>query len=74
MLPLRARVDLEAMAEAPALQEPPYQIVWCHIQDTLGGSYLSAEMQSVYSAVPFLISGGQASKMFDWEPSNLVSG
>ena len=42
MLPLRARVDLGAMAmkrysafpKAPALLEPHYQIVLCHIQDT----------------------------------------
>ena len=62
MLPLRARVDLGAMAmkeysafpKAPALLEPHHQIVSCHIQDTLygGGSYPSAEVQSVYSTAP----------------------
>ena len=42
VLPLRARVDLGAMAmkgyskfpKAPALLEPHHQIVLCHIQDT----------------------------------------
>ena len=61
MLPLRARVDLEAMArkgysafpKAPALLEPHHQIVKCHIQDTrFEGSYSSAEKQSVYSTAP----------------------
>ena len=62
MLPLRARVDLGAMAmkgysafpKVPALLEPHQQIVYCHIQDTRWrvGSYPSAEKQSVYSIAP----------------------
>ena len=61
VLPLRARVDLEVMAmnvyaafsKAPALLKPHHQIVLCHIQDTrCGESYLSEEMQSVYSTAP----------------------
>ena len=48
MLPLRARVDLGAMAtkgysafpKAPALLEPHHQIVHCHIQDTRWGGVL----------------------------------
>ena len=63
MQPLRAREDLEAMTmkgysaflKAPALLEPYYQFVKCHIRDThwLGGeSYPSAEKQSVYSTAP----------------------
>ena len=45
--------------KASALLEPHYQIVYCHIQDTLivcvcgaRGSYPSAEVQSVYSTAP----------------------
>ena len=60
MLPLRAIVDLEAMAKkgyfafpnAPALLEPLHQIVSRYAQDTrwLGvGAYLPAETQPVYS-------------------------
>ena len=57
MLTLRAREDLEAIAmkeysafpKAPDLLELHHQIVECHIQDTHGGGYPSAEMQSVYS-------------------------
>ena len=53
VLPLRARVDLGAMAmkgysafpKAPALLEPHHQIVQCHIQDTHSG-------ESVYSTAP----------------------
>ena len=62
VLPLWARVDLGAMVmkgysafpKAPALLEPHHQIVKCHIQDTRwrGGSYPSAEVQSVYSTAP----------------------
>ena len=62
MLPLWATVDLGAMAikgystfpKAPALLEPHHQIIYCHIQDTRwgGGSYPSAEKQSVYSTAP----------------------
>ena len=60
MLPLRARMDIGAMkgysafSKAPALLEPCHQIVKCHIQDTRwgGGSYHSAEKQSVYSTAP----------------------
>ena len=61
MLPRRVRVDLGAMAmkecsafpKAPASLEPHHQIVLCHIPDTRwGGSYPSAEVQSVYSTSP----------------------
>ena len=61
MLPPRASVDLGVMAikgcsafpKAPALQEPNHKIVQCYIQDTrCGESYLTAEMQSVYSTAP----------------------
>ena len=61
MLPLRAKVDLEAMTmtgysafpKTPALLEPHHEIVSCDIQDTSWrGSYPSAEMQSVYSRAP----------------------
>ena len=61
MLPLRARVDLEAMAikgystfsKAPASLETHHQIVHCHIQGTRWGrSYPSAEVQWVYSTAP----------------------
>ena len=62
MLPLRARVDLGAMAikgysalpKAPESLEPRHEIVYCHIQDTRmgGGSYSAAEVQSVYSTAP----------------------
>ena len=60
VLPFRAKVDLGAMAmkglsafpKAPASLEPHHQIVLCHIQDTHGGSYPSAEVQSVYSTTP----------------------
>ena len=63
MLPRQARVDLREMGmkgysafpKAPTLLEPHRQIVYCHIQDTCwkgGGSYPSAEVQSVYSTVP----------------------
>ena len=62
MLPLRARVDLGAMAikgystfpKAPALLEPHHQIVKCHNQDTCWGGGLTpfAEMQSVNSTAP----------------------
>ena len=39
--------------KAPALPETHYQIVCCLIQDTRWGvSYLSAEMQLMYSAAP----------------------
>ena len=49
VLPLRARVDIGAMAvkgcpafpKAPVSLEPHHQIVWCHI-----------EVQSVYSTAP----------------------
>ena len=37
---------------APTLLEPYNQIVKYHIQDTLGESYSSAEMQSMYSTTP----------------------
>ena len=40
-------------SKAPASLEPQYQIVYCHIQDTCWwGSYVSAEVQSLYSTVP----------------------
>ena len=42
-----------AFPKAPALLERHHQIVYCHIQDTRwGGSYPSAEKQSVYSTAP----------------------
>ena len=34
--------------KAPEL-EPHYQIILYHIQDTIGESYISADIQSVYS-------------------------
>ena len=37
------------LPKAPASQEPYYQIIQCHKQDTRGGSYSSAEVQLVYS-------------------------
>ena len=61
MLPLRATVDLGAMAtkrcsafpKAPALLWPHHQIDKCHIQNThWRNSYPSAEVQSVYSTAP----------------------
>ena len=60
VLPFWARVDLREMAmkgysafpKAPASLEPHHQIVLCHIQDTLVGSYPSREMQMVYSTAP----------------------
>ena len=61
MLPLQARMDQDVMAmkgysafpKAPALLKPHHQIVYV-ISRTLiwWESYLSAEMQSVYSTVP----------------------
>ena len=62
MLPLRARVDLGAMAmkgysafpKTPALLEPHHQMVLVSYPGhSLGGdSYPSAEKQSVYSTAP----------------------
>ena len=62
MQPFRARVNLGAMAmkwgrtfpKAPTSLEALNQIVLCHITRTLmrGGSYSSAEVQSVYSTAP----------------------
>ena len=61
MLPLQTTLDQAAMAmkgystftKPPALLEPHYQIVYCHIQDTRWwGSYRYAEKQSVYSTPP----------------------
>ena len=62
VLPLWARLDLGVMAmkeysafpKAQALLEPHHQIVQYHIEDARwqGGSYPSAEMQTVYSAAP----------------------
>ena len=54
MLPLRARVDLGAMAmkrysafpKAPALLEPHHQIVKCHIQDTRWGGHTPLQRSS----------------------------
>ena len=69
VLPFRARVYLRAMAmrgcsafpKAPASLVPHHQIVYCHKQDThWGGSYPSAEVQSVYSTAPA-----------DWAKKNL---
>ena len=73
MLPLRARVDLGAMAtkgysafsKDPASLKPHHQIVYCHIQDTHwrgGVSYFSAVVQSVYSIAPS-----------DWENRAMVN-
>ena len=61
VLPLWAWVNLGAMAmkgyttfsKAPGLPEPYHQIVLCHIRTLVrGGSYSSAEVQSVYSTAP----------------------
>ena len=63
VLPLRCEMELGAMAmkrystfpSDPTLLEPRHYIVWCHIQNSHswgGGSYPSAELQSVYSAAP----------------------
>ena len=61
VLPLRARLDLVAMAikgcsafpKAPALLEPQHQIIVSYPGHSLGrGSYPSAEVQSVYSTAP----------------------
>ena len=60
VLPLRARVDLGAMAikgysafpKVPRLLEPHHQTVYSHKQDTRWGSDPSAEKQSVYSTAP----------------------
>ena len=42
-----------ALPKDPASLEPHNQIVLCHIQDTRwAGSYISAEVQSVYYAIP----------------------
>ena len=58
MLPFGARVDLgmtamkgySAFPKVPASLEPHHPITLCHIQDTCwGGSYPSAEVQSVCS-------------------------
>ena len=62
VLSLQARVGLWVMAtkgysvfpKAPSLLEPHHQIVLCHIH-SMGESYLSVEMQSVYSKAPLLI-------------------
>ena len=52
-----------AFPKAPALPESHHQIVYRHIQDTSwGGSYPSAEKQSVYSTAPA-----------DWENLFLVN-
>ena len=56
MLPLWAKVNLGAIAmkrysaypKFPALLEPCHQIIWSHIR-TLARTYLSAEIQLVYS-------------------------
>ena len=45
--------EYAAFPKAPVLLKPHHQIVGCHIQDTrLGESYLSAEMQLMYSTAP----------------------
>ena len=51
MLPLRARMGMRAMAflKALALLEPYHQIVNVISKTLIGGSYSSAEMQSVFS-------------------------
>ena len=51
VLPLRARVDLGAIAmkkyaafpKTPALLEPHHQIVWCHIQVTRWWSFTAVQ-------------------------------
>ena len=64
MLPFRARMDLGAMAmkgyaafpKAPALLEPHYQIVKCHIQDTRWAeSYSSADWDIIISKRKMII-------------------
>ena len=61
MLPLWAIVNLGAMTmkgcsvfpKAPASLEHHHQIVYCYIRTLVGGgSYLSAEVKSVYSIAP----------------------
>ena len=58
MLPLRARVNLamkgnSTFPRAPASLEQHHQIGLCHIYDTRwGGSYPSADKQSVYATAP----------------------
>ena len=59
MLPLWARMDLEAMLikvysafKAQALLKASYQIVLCYIQDSLWASYPSTEKQLVYLTPP----------------------
>ena len=61
MLTLRDRVDQGAMAikwysafpKVPTLQQFHPQIVYCHIRKLVtGGSYPSAKVLTVYSAVP----------------------
>ena len=88
MLPLRARVDLGAMAmkgystfpKAPTLLEPHHQI-FNVISRTLvgGGSYPSAEKQSVYSTAPadWANYGRDVvnhSGLFAWHDSVMVAG
>ena len=41
--------EYSTFPKAPALLEPHYKIVYCHIQDICWRGYPSAEKQSVYS-------------------------
>ena len=60
MLPIRARVNVGAMAmkvcsifpKVPTSLEPHHQIVQCHIQDTRCGAVPCAEKHSMYYTVP----------------------
>ena len=57
MLPLRARVDLGAIAMKgysafPKAQTSPSDCFVSYLGHSLGGSYPSAEKQSVYSTAP----------------------
>ena len=61
VLPLQARVGVEAMAmkglsalpKTTVLLESLHQTVHCHMQDTCWGwSYPSAKIQSMYSTAP----------------------
>ena len=44
--------EYSAFLKDPVSLEPHHQIVLCHTGHSLGGSYPSAEVQSVYSAAP----------------------
>ena len=44
--------EYSAFPKAPASLEPQHQIVYCHIRTLVGGSFSSAEVQSVYFTAP----------------------